>query len=79
MKKLLEYILTSIVEEPEEVKIEESEENGVINYTISVAKDDMGKVIGKNGKIIKAIRNVAKIPAVKSNKRIYINLADQPQ
>lgn len=79
MKNLLEYVLTSIVENPEEVKIEENEEEGVINYTISVAKDDMGKVIGKNGKIIKAIRNVAKIPAVKSNKRIYINLADQPQ
>lgn len=76
MKKTLELILKSIVEDAEKIKIDESEENGVINFTISVAKDDMGKVIGKNGKVIKAIRNVLKIPAIKLDKKIYITLAE---
>lgn len=76
MKKTIEFILSSIVEDTKKVKIDESEENGVVNFTISVAKDDMGKVIGKNGKVIKAIRNVLKIPAIKQNKKIYISLAE---
>lgn len=76
MKKTLELILKSIVEDAEKIKIDESEENGVINFTISVAKDDMGKVIGKNGKVIKAIRNALKIPAIKLDKKIYVTLAE---
>lgn len=79
MKKALEYIISSIVDKPDEVKITETEEDGVINFVIEVAKDDMGKIIGKNGKIIKAIRNVMKIPAMKQNKRIFINLAEIPE
>lgn len=79
MKKALEFIIASIVDKPEEVKITESEENNVINFSIEVAKEDMGKIIGKNGKIIKAIRNVMKIPAMKQEKRIFINLVENPQ
>ena len=74
MKKALEYIVESIVDDPKQVKIEEKEEDGIINFSIKVAPDDMGKVIGKNGKIIRAIRNVIKIPAIKQNKRINISL-----
>jgi uncharacterized protein len=76
MKQALEYIITSIVDKPEEVKITETEENEVINFSIEVAKEDMGKIIGKNGKIIKAIRNVMKIPAMKQEKRIFVNLVE---
>jgi len=77
MKKALEYILLSIVENPDKVKVEEKEEeNGIVNFTVKVAKEDMGKVIGKNGKIIRSIRNVLKIPAIKENKRINIELAE---
>ncbi len=76
MKDALLYILQSIVTEPEKVDINEEEENGVINLTVKVGKDDMGKVIGKNGKIIRAIRNVMKINAIKQNKKINITLAE---
>jgi uncharacterized protein len=76
MKKALEFILKNIVEKEDEVKVEETEDQGVINFVVSVAKDDMGKVIGKNGKVIKAIRNVIKIPAIKQNKKIFINLSE---
>lgn len=79
MKKALLYIISSIVEKPDEVKIEEKEENGTIQFTINLAKEDMGRVIGKGGKVIRAIRNVMKIPAIKQEKRINITLAEKPQ
>lgn len=76
MKKTLELIVSSIVDNPKEVEIDEQEQNGIVNFTIKVGKDDMGKIIGKNGKVIKAIRNVIKIPAIKSGKKIYITLSE---
>lgn len=79
MKKALSYIISSIVDDPKQVEISEEENDGVINFNVSVAKEDMGKIIGKNGKVIKAIRNVVKIPAIKQGKKIYISLLENPQ
>ncbi len=79
MKKALSYIVSAIVDDPKQVKITEEEADGVINFTVTVAKEDMGKIIGKNGKVIKAIRNVVKIPAIKLEKKIYISLSENPQ
>ena len=76
MKKALDFLITSIVDKPKSVVIDEQEQNGIVNFTITVDKDDMGKVIGKNGRVIKAIRNVMKIPAIKNGKKIYINLSE---
>lgn len=76
MKKTLEYILSAIVEKEDKVEVLEQEQNGIINFSIKVDKDDMGKVIGKNGRVIRAIRNVMKIPAIKQDKKIYINLSE---
>lgn len=77
MKDALLYIVSAIVDNPKEVVIDESEDEEGIVLTITVAKADMGKVIGKNGRIIRAIRNVMKIPAIKQGKRISINLSEQ--
>lgn len=77
MKDALHYIITSIVDDPDAVQIIEDEQYGIITFTISIAKEDMGKVIGKEGKVIKAIKNVMKIPAIKQGKRINITLAEQ--
>lgn len=74
MKEALQYILTTIVDNPDKVMIEEIEENGTVRFLVTVASEDMGKVIGKNGKVIRSIRNVMKIPAIKQNKRIDISL-----
>lgn len=76
MKKALKYIVSQIVENPEKVEINEQEENGMINFTITVDPADMGKIIGKNGKVIRAIRNVIKISAIKQNKKINISLVE---
>lgn len=79
MKKTLNYIISSIVAKPEEVEINEEEQDGVLNFIVKVSKEDMGRVIGKQGKVIKSIRNVMKIPAIKNNKKIYISLSENPQ
>lgn len=79
MKKALDFIVKSIVEKDDKVNIDEQEQSGIVNFTITVDKDDMGKIIGKNGRVIKAIRNVMKIPAIKNDKKIYINLSENPQ
>lgn len=76
MKDTLTNIIKGIVDKPEEVEINEEENQGIVNFTIKVSPDDMGKVIGKEGKVIKAIRNVMRIPGVLQSKKIYITLAE---
>lgn len=79
MKKTLQYIVSSIVDSPKEIKINEEEIDGIITFTVQVADEDMGKIIGKNGKVIRAIRNLMRIPAIKQNKRINITLFETPK
>ncbi len=76
MKDTLSFIVKSIVDHPELVSVDEKEENGTTILTITVAKDDMGKVIGKEGKVIRSIRNIMKVKAMKQNKRITITIAE---
>lgn len=79
MKDTLFYIVSSIVDNPDEIDIKEEETDDFVTFTISVAKEDMGKIIGKEGKIIRSLRNVMRIPALKSGKRIQINLASEEE
>ena len=69
MKTALSYIINSIVDSPDKVSIAEETEGDFVTFKVVVDKEDMGKVIGKNGKVIRAIRNVLKIPAIKQNKK----------
>ena len=78
MKTVLSYIISSIVDSPDKVLITEEDEDDFVTFKLAVDKEDMGKVIGKNGKIIRAIRNVLKIPAIKQNKKINIVLEENP-
>lgn len=76
MKDALHFIVSKIVTNPDAVEIAEGEADGIVSFTITVAKEDMGKIIGKDGRVIRAIRNVLKIPAIKENKRINIALQE---
>ncbi|MBI2195894.1 MAG: KH domain-containing protein [Candidatus Levybacteria bacterium] len=75
MKQTLEYIVSSILS-TKKVKVEEIEEDGITNFTVHVDKDNMGKIIGKEGKVIRAIRTVMRIPAIKEGKRVNVNLLE---
>jgi len=72
-------MVTAIVDNPDKIDIKEEEVEGVTNFVITVAPEDMGKIIGKGGKVIRAIRTVMKIPAIKNNKRIFVSLTEVPQ
>ncbi len=76
MKKFIEYLVKEISTKPEEVKIEEINAEGTKVYQIHVSEDDMGVVIGKEGKNIRSLRNLAKAKAIKDNVRIQIILEE---
>ncbi len=77
MKDALSYIVAAIVDNPDKIEISQTEEEGLINFSISVDPSDMGKIIGKEGKVIRAIRNCMKIPAIKNGKKIQISLSER--
>lgn len=76
MKDILTTLVKSLVDNPDDVSIEENDDNGFVTLVITVNKDDMGKIIGKEGKVIRSLRNIMKIPAMKQGKKVQISLAE---
>jgi len=74
MGELVEFIAKSLVEYPEEVEVNEIEGTQSVIIELKVHPDDMGKVIGKQGRIAKAIRTVVKAAAIKENKRVIVEI-----
>ena len=74
MKELIELLVRSLVKNPDQVCVAEREENDTWIYEITVAQEDMGKVIGKQGRIAKAIRTVAKAAATRENRRVMVEI-----
>lgn len=76
MKQFLEYIVPNLVNHPEDVVISEEEKDGMVVLTIKAHPDDIGRVIGKSGKIIKSLRQIVKVLAIKQGVRANIEVAD---
>jgi hypothetical protein len=76
MLELVKYIAQSLVDKPEEVKVTQSENEKSVILELSVAPDDMGKVIGKQGRIAKAIRTVVKAATARSKKRYIVEIVE---
>ena len=76
MKELLSTIAKGLVEEPEavEVTVDEPNEEGTVVYHIHVAEGDMGRIIGKQGRIAKAIRTVARSAAIRKNEKVMVEI-----
>ncbi|MDR1616320.1 MAG: KH domain-containing protein [Syntrophomonadaceae bacterium] len=74
MKELLEYIAKSLVDNPQDVVVNEQENEHNVILELKVASEDMGKVIGKQGKIAKSIRIITKAAAGKEGKRILVEI-----
>ena len=74
--ELLEFLVKALVEEPDKVEVEELEEDGDLVYEISVADGDLGRVIGKGGRVANAIRTVAKAAPVRIDRRVIVDILD---
>ena len=74
MKELVELIAKSLVDYPDEVVVKETIDGDTITIELNVAGDDMGKVIGKQGRIAKAIRAVVKATASKTDKKVVVEI-----
>lgn len=76
MKDTLLYLIGAIVDHPDAASVDESDDEGRIILTVSVAPEDMGKIIGKNGRIIRAIRDLIKLMAAKQDLYVDVVLRD---
>lgn len=76
MKDILEVVIKNLVDNPDEVSITEKSEEKSICYEVKVAKSDMGKVIGKQGKMAKSIRTIVKAIATKEHKKVNVEFVD---
>jgi predicted RNA-binding protein YlqC (UPF0109 family) len=74
MKQLIEVIAKALVDHPEDVEVKEIEKDRLVVYELSVNSDDMGKVIGKQGRVAKALRTVVNAASLGSKKRITIDI-----
>ena len=76
MKELVEVIAKALVDDPESVVVNEREEKKTTVLEVRVAESDMGKVIGKQGRIAKAIRSVVKAAAAQEDKKVIVDIMD---
>ncbi|MBO4559133.1 MAG: KH domain-containing protein, partial [Lachnospiraceae bacterium] len=74
MKELVRIIATSLVDHPEQVEVTEKETEKALVIELKVAPEDMGKVIGKQGRIAKSIRTVVKAAATKDDKKVVVDI-----
>ena len=74
MKELVEVIAKALVDSPDEVVVTQTENDKAIVLELRVAQSDMGKVIGKQGRIAKAIRSVVKAAASKEDKKVFVEI-----
>ncbi len=74
MKQLLELIAKALVDDPDQVEVKQVDSERLIVLELRVAQEDMGKVIGKQGRIAKAIRTVVNAAALRENKRVVVEI-----
>ena len=74
MQSLIEYLVKALVDEPDQVNITEIPQEEATTYEVRVAPGDLGKVIGKQGRIANALRTVVKSVAMKDKKKVYVEI-----
>lgn len=76
MKELIEYISTSLVDDPTQVKVEQGRRGGQFILKLQVAKEDMGRVIGKSGKVANAMRALLRVAAAREGKQAILDIVE---
>jgi hypothetical protein len=74
MKQLVEYIVRGLVDQPEEVAVTETRRGGAVMLELRVAPDDMGRVIGKGGRVANSIRSLLRVVAAKDGTRVTLDI-----
>ena len=74
MKDVLVYLVNSLVDEPAAAKLSTSEDGNVVRFKLSVAPSDRGKIIGKEGRVVKSIRTLLQVEAAKSGKKVFLDI-----
>lgn len=76
MRELIEYISRSLVDDPTQVQVWERKRGGNIELSLKVAKQDMGRVIGRNGRVANAMRKLLQVAATSEGKRAFLRISD---
>ncbi len=76
MKELIEFIATSLVDDPTQVEVTQERRGSQIILTLQVAKEDMGRIIGKSGRVASAIRILLRVAAAQEGKRASLDIAE---
>ena len=76
MAELLAYLARELVDDPEAVRVEEEERDGALVLVLHVAPDDVGKVIGRQGRIARALRTLVRASAVREHRRVLLEIVD---
>jgi uncharacterized protein len=79
MKELVEYVATALADHPEEVKVREYERQSAVTVELSLAQDDMGRLIGRQGRVANSLRLLLKVAAAKQGKQAVLEIADRPK
>lgn len=74
MRNLIEILVKALVDDPDSVEVHEIDEGRTTTYEVTVAEDDLGKIIGKQGRVANALRTVAKAAALKDHKNVYVKI-----
>jgi len=76
VEELLVYVARTLVEKPDEVRVERTERDGAVLLELHVAPDDVGKVIGRQGRVVRALRTVVRSAAARGDRRLVLEIAD---
>jgi predicted RNA-binding protein YlqC (UPF0109 family) len=76
MRELVEFLARALVEDPDSVRVEETDDDGDVVLEVHVAPDDLGRVIGRNGRVANAIRAVAKAAATREERRVLVEIVE---
>ncbi len=76
MKELIEFIATSLVDDPTQVRVSQDQRSGKTYIRLKVAKEDMGRVIGRQGRVANAMRMLLNVAATRMGKQVYLDVED---
>ena len=76
MAELLEYLARQLVDEPDAVRVEQAEEDGAVVLRLHVAPDDVGKVIGRQGRLARSLRGIVRASASRPHQRVLLEIVD---